>query len=509
MFTNSAVSFPAKSLKIPSPQHIAKTLDAEKRKELALQTLSGNTPISHLAKEQSVSRKFLYQNAGRAEEAIDKAFQPSEKDDKVLFYLPITKSRLRQMAVVLVLVCHSSFRGVSEFMRDILDVSMSPSTVYNIVHAVIPTAQKINESQDLSGIKAAAPDEMFQGRMPILAGIDLDSLYCYLLRDAEHRDADTWAIHLLDCVKQGLHPDYTVADAGAGLRAGQKLVWDDVPCFGDNFHIIKEFTTVSNKLEKQAYKRLIEEQKIEAEMAKAKQKGQGNKFSRKLAQARIETAKAIRLADDARTLLGWLRHDILALAGPDAAIRTVLYEFVIASLKILEELDSWHIRPIRRSLENQQEQILAFSHPIDAGIEEIAQRFGLSICLVRETLKLYTMNPESPVYHRHVQSLYRQLQGVLYSIQDALDELFKNTHRSSSMVENLNGRLRNYFFLRRQVGTEYLDLLRFFLNHHPFLRSKHEERVGKSPVELLTGEKHPHWLELLGFKLFKRPVQAA
>jgi len=72
------------------------------------------------------------------------------------------------------------------------------------------------------------------------------------------------------------------------------------------------------------------------------------------------------------------------------------------------------------------------------------------------------------------------------------------------MVENLNSRLRNYFFLRRHIGNDYLDLLRFFLNHRRFMRSERIERVGKSPVELLTGKQHSHWLELLGFERFSR-----
>ncbi len=46
-------------------------------------------------------------------------------------------------------------------------------------------------------------------------------------------------------------------------------------------------------------------------------------------------------------------------------------------------------------------------------------------------------------------------------------------------------------------------MLRFFLNHRTFMRSEHPERVSKSPTELLTGKKHPHWLELLGFERFK------
>ncbi|MDO9714021.1 hypothetical protein [Paracraurococcus lichenis] len=65
-------------------------------------------------------------------------------------------------------------------------------------------------------------------------------------------------------------------------------------------------------------------------------------------------------------------------------------------------------------------------------------------------------------------------------------------------MENLNSRLRAYFTLRRHLGGAYLDLLRFFLNHRRFLRSRHAERQGKSPREMMTGQGHQHWLTLLG-----------
>ena len=72
------------------------------------------------------------------------------------------------------------------------------------------------------------------------------------------------------------------------------------------------------------------------------------------------------------------------------------------------------------------------------------------------------------------------------------------TPRSSSLVENLNSRLRTYFTLRRHLGGPYLSLLQFFLNHRRFMRSRRAERNGKSPRELMTGQSHPHWFTLLG-----------
>ena len=86
----------------------------------------------------------------------------------------------------------------------------------------------------------------------------------------------------------------------------------------------------------------------------------------------------------------------------------------------------------------------------------------------------------------------------------AVREILAETVRASSLVENLNSRLRNYFFLRRHIGDDYLELLRCFLNHRPFLRSDRPERVGKSPAELLNGEPHAHWLAVLGYQRFSR-----
>jgi len=85
-----------------------------------------------------------------------------------------------------------------------------------------------------------------------------------------------------------------------------------------------------------------------------------------------------------------------------------------------------------------------------------------------------------------------------HALSAAVSRAKAHTPRISSLVENLNSRLRTYFTLRRHLGGSYLDLLRFFLNHRRFMRSRRAERPGKSPRELMTGQDHPHWLALLG-----------
>ena len=99
-----------------------------------------------------------------------------------------------------------------------------------------------------------------------------------------------------------------------------------------------------------------------------------------------------------------------------------------------------------------------------------------------------------------------QLGGWYHPACRAIDALAAGAVRASSLVENLNGRLRTYFSLRRHLGPDYLESLRFYLNHRVLERSERPERQGKTPSELLTGQAHPHWLQLLGFRRFARPA---
>ena len=94
---------------------------------------------------------------------------------------------------------------------------------------------------------------------PVLTGIDAASTYCYVLVEAEHRDGDTRGVHLLDAKAQGLNLDYAIADAGAGLRAGQRAALGDILCHGDTFHIQQQCEGLSNRLGRLAQGAVLEQ----------------------------------------------------------------------------------------------------------------------------------------------------------------------------------------------------------------------------------------------------------
>ena len=204
----------------------------KKEKTRAIKVLAKNESISDLAAREKVSRKFLYHQKSKATSALDRAFSSIDSKPEVLFYLPVTKTWLKQLILALILICHSSYRGVKEILRDLFDIKISISSIHNLVYSAANKAKEINDKQDLSSIKNGLHDEIFQGGQPVLAGVDNFSTYCYLLRNVEHRDEDTWGYYLLKLSQQqGLNPNYTIADAAKGLRAGQKAAWRQMVLF--------------------------------------------------------------------------------------------------------------------------------------------------------------------------------------------------------------------------------------------------------------------------------------
>src|SRR4051794_159993 len=144
------------------------------RKDLAIQALAGSETVCDLATRHGVSRKFVYQQTHKARTALDDAFSSATPDEEMLFELAVTKTWLRQAIVALPLICRSSYRGVMEFLRDLLGLPVSLGYVHDVLQAVTRQASAVNGEQDLSGILLAAE---------------------------RHRDANTWGVHLLDAAE--------------------------------------------------------------------------------------------------------------------------------------------------------------------------------------------------------------------------------------------------------------------------------------------------------------------
>lgn len=489
--------------------HAAHSLNSTKRQEIGIQAIGGNTPILHMADRYGVSRKFVYQQKEKALGGIAQAFDKplSNGDEKVLFYIPVTKKWLMQVLLALIFICRASYQGVIEFFRDILNYEISKGSVHNIVYEHLGKAKKINLQQNLSKVKEGLHDEIYQAGNPVLVGCCARSTYCYLLKLEETCDANSWGVHLLDLKeKQGLSPDFTVIDGGKAARSGQKEAWPDIPAHGDIFHALKPFLELVTYLENRAIDTLqaVEVLKQRIMQPKGRWKDKQDELFQKLIKAEEASEKAVLLVDDLASLYRWLKNDILSLVGPSYADRQELLKFVVEQLRSRETMCPHKIEPVRRYLENHSDNLLEFVPAMEMYFFEIAQEFEVSLSDVLAVYQLKGMPSSSRRHWEKYTALRTQLGEKFYWIESLVDKVLDETVRANSLIENINSRLRTYFTLRRELGNEYLEFLQFFLNHRRFMRSEYKERVGKSPTELLTGESHKHWLEMLGFELFKR-----
>src|SRR4051812_43081085 len=450
----------------------AKGLDPAQRQRLALDALHGSAPISRIAQQHQVSRKFVYHQAHKAQQALDHAFTPGPpaRDDRVLFYLPVTQAWIRQFVLALILIGHSSFRGVTELLRDLFDYHLSVGTVHNIVDQAVATARQINDRQGLSRVRIGADDEIFQAGRPVLVGVDTESTYCYPLSQEAHRDADTWGVRLLELADRGFAPEATVADFASGLRAGHEQALPGVACRGDVFHALKELGPLVRYLENRAYEAIAARTKLERKQATAERR-RGRKeptLTLKLRYARSAEARAIALAGDVALLARWLGEDILSVAGPESAIRGALYDFVVAELGAREPACPHRIKPVRQLLKNQREHLLAFAVDLDRDLEALARRWQIGSATAREVLEVQALPETDRRRWRREAALRATLRGRYHGVCADVEELSARVVRASSLVEDLNSRLRNSFFLRRYLGEDYLVLLQFFLNHRRY-----------------------------------------
>lgn len=468
----------------------ARRLGPSQRQELVQQCLAG-TSARHVAQQAGVSRKFVGVLKQQAQDALDRAFARPEAQEQVLCHLPITKQWLRRFVVGAALIGHASDRDIQEFFPALLgQPAPSLGAIHNILREAAAQARSINEQEDLSTIRVAALDELFQSTRPILVGMDLHSTYCFLMQAAEQRDADTWGYHLLELSQQRhLHLERTIADGGRAIRAAQAQVWPEVPCNGDVFHALRQFREVVQYAENQA----VAAQRQVEELARRRKPVHWK--TRHAAQQ--AAAWKFDQAENLAILYQWLADDVLALAGPPLEVRRELYDFIVDELQKLPGPASRRQQLLLGALRHQREALLGFVRALEESLQAIANDLHLPLSQVHQACRLEAMDKQQCHYWQGCEQLYKRLGPRAAVLGAAVRQALADTPRASSLVENLNGRVRNYVYLWRGANQPYLDLVRFYLNHRPYQRSAKPQRVGKSPYQLLSGQQHRFWLDML------------
>ena len=475
----------------------AKRISGPIKLDIALQAIRRQQTVSALSKQFNCSRTTVYKQQDKALDAANKAFE--KDDEEVLFYIPVTKSFIDQTVISLRLICESSYRNIMFYLETMYDYSLSLGTVFNILDDAAVKADPINKAYDLSLIKDSASDELFHWGSPILATVDIPSRFCALLVKEDCRDYETWGVHLLDLIEQGFGPEISIIDSAKGLIKGFEEVLPKTVIRHDHFHIIMDLKDCGKFLSNKEASAVTAALKLlkRADKARNEEKKQPLKDAWNAAlidlNMREETCKMFKL------LSSWMQYDVLQLAGLPPEARTELYDFIVTEMEALALKHPHRIDAIVSSLKYQREALLDVSHALNKQFEAIARQYLVPI----ETIWAicYAARYELDSIKGHEASCeLESLLGLQYEeIEDAVLHVLETTHRCSSMIENFNSRLRPYLDERKFMSQKSLGLIQFYLNHKPFMRSKHERLKGKTPAEALTGKAHKPWLEMLGF----------
>ena len=251
-FTQSDLSPVAE---LPSlPRWPAQRLLPQERQDLAVQVLAGAQPVSDLAREHEVSRKFLYQQAHTAQDALTQAFDPESEDRGCPLPPACDQDLVAATGLGSGVDRPQPHTGLSSNCS--ATSSTGPSPWVRCTTSSPAPLNRLGRSAAVATLAACASVPTTKSSRPVTRcswASTRRSTYCYLLSLEEHRDADTWGVRLLDLVDQGFNPEATVADAGSSLRAGQAQALPNVPCQGDIFHIVRDLETVVSFLENRAY----------------------------------------------------------------------------------------------------------------------------------------------------------------------------------------------------------------------------------------------------------------
>lgn len=346
----------------------------------------------------------------------------------------------------------------------------------------------------MDGIRHGANDEIFQGQTPILTGIDLDSTYTYMLEEMPDRTSDTWQIVMLDCKDRGLNLETSTNDGGTGLMSGIPKVFDNIEIQADTFHVMYEMGKVVSRIERNAIAQVNREYALEkgASRKKAKQKTV-DEYEESISQ----TKSILNACDIINILYVWLK-ELLGFSGYNIKDTADLIEWVLSEM---ENVAAGHPGLLKECAKVRKNipLLLSFITRLDKRIEIYAKDMGIPPDAFRIMYQQMSCSTESQQYQDLEYQLVLMLMHKYNTARVLFQKLLKETHKASSLVENLNGRIRTYIQMKRVIPTHFFVLIKVYFNLRKYRRSRCCERVGKSPLELLTGEPHPEFLEALGF----------
>ena len=296
----------------------------------------------------------------------------------------------------------------------------------------------------------------------ILAGVDLESTYIYLMHQSEDRKAETWAQVLRSLYEeQGLCSNIAISDACGALMAGVAKAYKD--CCNlqiDVFHTFLELGEAVSRLEAKAYALLNELWRLEGVLngPKPMQKTRDN-----YAALAPEIDPILDLVDKIQLLYSWIR-ELLDFSGYSRSETEALLAWVIEEMNIVlsqySDLKNIKLYKMKKAVntfekrmgfkakegyEKKRDTCLSYLDSLYEAMDIVSAAYNVdpsAAHLIYRMRAALEGSPEWVFMNKRVNTLLRKA-GVSREIfEPFIQTVIHKAKRSSSFIENVNSRLR-------------------------------------------------------------------
>ena len=445
------------------------------------------------AKIFGICKSYYYDLKNPAAQILGIIYASYAHNGKILL---ISKNFIARCVLALSLYCRAPIEGIVQFFDLVIGYHVPKGKIDTIRKQAAEKARLFDSKVPLEMVQEIASDEIFQQNQPVLTVIDLKTYYIPIIEATEDRTGETWCKVMQEKKAQGFAPQLNVSDKGSGLCKGIPAAFPGITMQPDVFHLLRDLGRELCAAERACLAGIGKSDRLGERLFRRNghKEVQYNSFCEWIAMCR-KVDSDLRQMDSLNILFEWLKEH-MGFTGYAYEQNLHICEWILdeMSKNLIESIKLQKaICAFRRELPN----VLSFLQRLRKQMEEKSKLYhvGLQDFELLYRQQHYPANSEENAQIE--MRLYHKFGNRLAEARTDLKKMVNSARRASSMIENLNGRLRCFMDLKREIPKDFLILIKVFFNTKKAYRSRHEDWVGTSAIERLTGKQYPEFLDLV------------
>lgn len=466
-----------------------------------------------------ISRPSVYALSHRTHARL---LTPEIQEERFLPSTTVTLSseQLKRFVLTAAFPGKIALRPMQKLLAEAFDQERSVGWLSGLINEAGVRAGQVLEQINLSplGIVIAARDETFWHDHPVFLVIDPMSSVIMRAIVAPDCQADTWGIVLLMCQDQGVTFGGLVEDMAKMYPKSQKEAGLELDVQKDAWHIERDGGQVRKDLERLALAATKQVLNLEKTLLKT---WNDALFEQKYIPAVV---KEEQLYEQHAAFTNWFSHlcdalEVVDWRSGEIHDRETNAWLLEETLLALEKIDQSRVQSWVKTLRAHQPNMLTYLDWLAAALApyqaELAQLIDCPVEQMRFMrqvarcwrLKQATINNQSQ-FNTAASSAQAEVEALIadspvrQQMAQKLLAILDGAHRASSLIECINGLLKQFLLNRRWCPSleslqHYLNLFTLWHNMRVYERGK---RQGQSPYQLAGIDPgSDDWLELLGY----------